>query len=162
MAVARQARGEERQAVSAYVVDRLEAECSAERGVASAIARATGFSTAAITNVRKRERGVGDDLARALGRYWGFPSYGDLESEALRWVTEHPERAAGDACPNRTLAAQLCRDHGVPEAAVVAGARGARGPRPQRALVGRPDAPRPDPDARRRGAQVIAVTLRHR
>lgn len=111
-------RGEERKAVAAYVLDRLETECRAERGRASQVAKVTGFSTAHIANVRKKERGIGDDFARAMARMWGFESYAALETEALRWVREHPDAVPDDRHPRRTEAARLCREAGVPEEAI--------------------------------------------
>lgn len=74
-----------RESISKYVRQRLTGECQSGRGKAAEIARATGLSTAHITNIQKSERGVGDDAARALGTYWGL-SFAQLEEEALRWM----------------------------------------------------------------------------
>ncbi len=117
-------RGERRRIVGAYVRDRLRKEC-AVRGEATKIARAIGFSTAHVTNVQKEERGVGDDFAEAIARYWGL-GYAELEEAAQRWAAENPTEPAPpsapeepvDPYPNRARAAQLAREDRVDEAAI--------------------------------------------
>lgn len=77
-----------RQIVGAYVRQRLREECK-ERGTATKISRATGFSSAHLTNIQKEDRGVGDEFARAMATYWGR-SYSELEDEAQAWYASQP------------------------------------------------------------------------
>lgn len=112
-------RSERRKIVGAYVRERLRSECTV-RGAAANIARATGFSTAHVTNVQKQDRGVGDDFAEAIARYWGM-TYAQLEEEAQRWWAERqptPQEVEADPSPNRSRAAQLAREDRVSEMAI--------------------------------------------
>ena len=67
------ARDEARQKLTDYISARLTAETKGDdkRGEAAKIARETGFSSAHIANVSNGKlRGVGDDFARAMAKYW--------------------------------------------------------------------------------------------
>ncbi len=111
-------RANQRRAVAAYVRQRLRAECATERGVAARIAKATGFTSAHLTNVQKAERGIGDDFAHAIGTYWGM-TYQQLEDEAQRWAAEHLPVEDVDPLPRRAAAARLAREARVHEDAVL-------------------------------------------
>lgn len=74
-------REERRHKVSAYVRERLAAEC-AVRGGAARISRSTGFTTAHISKV-KNGAGVGDDFIRAMAKHWKTDA-ATIEAEALK------------------------------------------------------------------------------
>lgn len=66
--------------VAQYVRARLLVECE-ERGKATKIAKATGFTPAAVANAKNHAR-VGADLARGLAKHWGM-TIDQLEAVAL-------------------------------------------------------------------------------
>lgn len=69
-------RRERARIIGEYVRARLCLECQ-QRGRAAKIAEKTGFAQAHISLIRKGNRAVGTDLARAMGELWG------LDYEAL-------------------------------------------------------------------------------
>lgn len=84
-----------RQRISAYVRERLKAECEV-RGGAARIKRATGFTSAHISKV-KHGAGVGDDFLHAMAKYWQTDA-ATIEAEALkRPVTIRPPSGAATA-----------------------------------------------------------------
>jgi hypothetical protein len=90
-------RDETRLAIAAYVRDRLFRECSARRGVAADIARATGATTAHIANVKNGKATTGDEFARKVARYWNL-TYPQLEAAAAEWYRTHsPPPPSGTA-----------------------------------------------------------------
>lgn len=101
---------ERRTIVSAYVADRLTRERDAEgRGYVARVARATGFRGPSISTVANG-KAVGDDMARAIARFWGFTSYEDMRETALKWWADsHGEtpvrRGAPGAVPTGTAPA---------------------------------------------------------
>lgn len=76
--------------ITAYAQHRLGNECRGTHGAQAAVARATGFSAAHISNVIKENIGVGDDLAEELEKWWGLPP-GDLSRVAEAWYASNVE-----------------------------------------------------------------------
>jgi transcriptional regulator with XRE-family HTH domain len=106
-------RRERRERIALYVSQRLKRETAEERGRAAEIAEKTGFSTAHIANAKNgKVRGVGDDLARALAKYWEM-THAEFEEEALRVV---PPSAVRDPYPNRTIVMKAPEFTGASEA----------------------------------------------
>lgn len=90
-------RQDAREAIARYVRHRLSEECR-EYGAQARIAREIGVSGAHLNNVRGGSRGVGEDLARALARFWGM-SYADLEEVAVEWAEANPAETAPASAP---------------------------------------------------------------
>jgi hypothetical protein len=89
-----------RSAIAAYIHDRLVRECTAERGRAAAIARATGVTTAHVANVKNGKASAGEDFSRALAVYWSM-SYQQLENAAVEWFRSHRPRPIPAAAQRR-------------------------------------------------------------
>lgn len=84
------ARDDVRQKLTDYISARIAAETKGEgkRGEAAKIAKKTGFSSAHIANVSNGNiRGVGDDFARAMAKFWGM-TYAQLEAVATGHATD--------------------------------------------------------------------------
>lgn len=120
-------RGERKQIVGSYVRQRLRDECKV-RGVAAKIAREIGFSSAHLANIQKEDRGIGDDFAEAIAKYWGM-TQAQLVEVAVAWASEQDSPAPSSkgavlimppkvSLANRDEAARLAQADGVWQPAI--------------------------------------------
>lgn len=93
--------------LSAYVQDRMKREEEvAGRGYGAKVADATGFTTATASAAKEGKRGVGQDFAEALAKYWGFSGVDALHAEAENWWTangQDDESGPPPIVPERTV-----------------------------------------------------------
>ncbi len=108
-----------RAAISAYVKRRLAVECE-PRGAAAKIGRAIGTSGAHLSNIKKMNRGIGDDLARKMASYWKM-TYAELErvavDDARRLPIEEEQKPAVDVEAAVTLEEALIASRSMVDAA---------------------------------------------
>lgn len=101
--------------VAQYVSARLVAECE-ERGAATRIAKATGFTPAAIANAKNHAR-VGADLARGLAKYWHM-TIDQLEAVAMGKEDPAPGLPADSPSPppaESDVRTKTVADHWFPD-----------------------------------------------
>jgi len=96
--------------VGEYVRARLRLECE-QRGRAAKIAEKTGFAAAHVSFVRKGQRTVGTEFARAMAELWGM-DYDALErlafeTHGIPWSPPTPVRRD---LPNLRATIEWCRE----------------------------------------------------
>lgn len=102
----------EKELIRKYIVARLTRENNG-RGFQAKLAKATGFTTAHISNVLSKGASIGDDFKRAMAKYWGI-SVDQLEAEAGVEIPASPGRESrvvfDERYPARAEAIALVRD----------------------------------------------------
>lgn len=115
--------------LSAYVADRLgrekqewaDAHGGSDRGFQAHVAKSTTFTPSHVSSAIRNLRGVGEDFADALARYWGVGGYIELARLASEWEEERLRRVEDGGVRHyaeREIAAKRARNRGVPDWAV--------------------------------------------
>ncbi len=101
VAVAQRSAEWQDRAIENYVRDRLYRETEGKRGVAAKIVKATGLTSAHISNARRGITGVGPELAGEMAIYWGLGTRSGLEAVAFEWYAA--QEAAGNVDTKGTV-----------------------------------------------------------